>query len=285
MKKAMKLIGKLVKTAKGPNGETAEIVQITPEIARELLSLNINNRKMRYCYKDKFTRDMKSGNWGFVGSSICIAEDGSLVDGQSRLQACVESGEPFFTVLVTGIMLKDTVNIDAGISRTTADALKTKKYEYCSNLYATAKKMISIENHTETKKRVCSPSEILEEINRPDRAILYEEIGYFSARAYNSSKLLTKLDLSVAYIQIKLLNKYTDEFIKDFFDQVSDQKAACALVRDFRKKLNSLNKVKDKKNKSKERFDLLIRAWNRFAEGDHKSALKKKTDECDLKFN
>lgn len=106
-----------------PDGPVVEVMTITPQIAAAWLKLNVANRKVRQTTVDRYARDMASGNWRFTGDSI--KRNGSkLQDGQHRLLACVQSGAPFETVVVTGIEDDAHAAIDAGVKRTLSDELR-----------------------------------------------------------------------------------------------------------------------------------------------------------------
>lgn len=95
---------------------------VTPEMAARWLAGHSNYRNLRDRYVDRLARDMTSGRWALNGEAIKLDANGDLVDGQHRLAACVRSGMPFETLIVSGV--KDDLNLDAGIKRTLADHLR-----------------------------------------------------------------------------------------------------------------------------------------------------------------
>ena len=100
------------------------LVTITPEFAKELLSGNTNNRKLRQNVVDRYASDMKSGRWDENAiSTISVAEDGTLKDGQHRLNAIVKSGKSIRFLLITGVY-NDAHMYDRGASRSTSDVSK-----------------------------------------------------------------------------------------------------------------------------------------------------------------
>lgn len=116
------------KTAASPNGSTQavpvpEIVTITPDLARDWTLLNTRNRKVRYMTVERFARDMAAGNWVLNGESIKIAADGTVLDGQHRLYACIKAETPFQSVVIRGLPLEAQDTIDTGMARKFADQL------------------------------------------------------------------------------------------------------------------------------------------------------------------
>jgi hypothetical protein len=116
----------------GPSQEVrAEVVQMTPERARELLDQNHDNRRLSPEAVAKLARDLRDGNFRFNGDAIRVRADGVLADGQHRLAACVEAGVPFQTLLVTGLGRDDVLTLDRGRKRSIGDNL-TIAYGYPS---------------------------------------------------------------------------------------------------------------------------------------------------------
>ena len=60
---------------------------MTPEKARELLNKNTRNRKASKLAVSLYHTDMLHDNFHINGSTICVAENGVLIDGQQRLLA------------------------------------------------------------------------------------------------------------------------------------------------------------------------------------------------------
>lgn len=109
------------------------IERITPEIAEEMLGTNVHNRDMK---RLSYASDMRDDKWVLNGSSIVFAKDGTLLDGQNRLAACVASGKPFITIVVRGVENESQESMDIGCTRTLADALKLRGYPNYKSLAA-----------------------------------------------------------------------------------------------------------------------------------------------------
>jgi hypothetical protein len=84
-------------------GVTASIVTVTPEGAKNLLTMNTWNRKPSIATVRRYMRDMRAGRWLFSGSSLVISDKGRLLDGQQRLMALRALAEPHDFVLVRGV--------------------------------------------------------------------------------------------------------------------------------------------------------------------------------------
>lgn len=97
---------------------------VTPERATEILNHNTWNRDLKQSIVEQYARDMKAGNWRKNGATIVIATDQSLLDGQHRLWAIVESGVTVPMLLVKDADKDSVSTIDTGKGRTYADYKK-----------------------------------------------------------------------------------------------------------------------------------------------------------------
>ena len=112
---------------------------ITPAIAVKLLDRNENNRNINKNAVDQYARDMLAGRWQFNGEALKIAKDGRVLDGQHRLLACVQSGQSFVTVVVTGIEDRAQFTMDQGHKRTAADHFKLQGVRNAAGIAAAAR--------------------------------------------------------------------------------------------------------------------------------------------------
>lgn len=96
---------------------------ITPDMAREYLSVNKNNRSLRSDKVDTFARDMENGRWELSHQGIAFAESGELIDGQHRLHAILRANVPVQMMVTRGIPAASMQIIDRGDSRTVHDVL------------------------------------------------------------------------------------------------------------------------------------------------------------------
>lgn len=106
---------------------TYEVTKITPELAATwLLKHNTHNRSLRRRVVAAYAADMQNGNWRETGDSIKRAVDGTILDGQHRLAAIVES-RVSVTMMVVGNLpagVQDVV--DGGARRKFGDVLQLR---------------------------------------------------------------------------------------------------------------------------------------------------------------
>lgn len=106
-----------------------QLLTITPELARQMLERNTNNRRVSLERVDHLAREMASGNWVINGESIKFSQS-RLIDGQHRLNAIVKANIPVQTLIVEGLPDDAFATIDQGRKRSGADALTVKGENY-----------------------------------------------------------------------------------------------------------------------------------------------------------
>lgn len=105
------------------------LMTITPDEARQLLTLNKHNRKPRVKDVRSYSRDMKTGNWRLTGDTLKFSKNGLLSDGQHRLLGCIEANTPFQTYVVFGVDDDVQAYVDKNVKRTLGDTLKLNGWE------------------------------------------------------------------------------------------------------------------------------------------------------------
>jgi hypothetical protein len=129
-----------------------EVMEITPEFAKELLTANrfyeagVNhagrcNRRFRSQHAQDFADAMLRGEW-VLAESIKFDVEQELVDGQHRLVAVVIAGEAKPDIQVPFLVTYDmptesTMHYDTGLKRTTPDQLQMRGEVQSLHLSAT----------------------------------------------------------------------------------------------------------------------------------------------------
>ena len=108
------------------NGFSCDIETITPEVAKQWLKRNSQNRPVSESHCRSLARDMEQGDWSVCGSAIVFNIHGELIDGQHRLSAVVKSGCPIESPVMKGISDDQAfMYIDQGKKRSAADVMST----------------------------------------------------------------------------------------------------------------------------------------------------------------
>ncbi len=103
--------------------EPPKVVAVTPDIATKWLEGNTHNRGIDQKTVEKYARDMKRKLWVITHQGIAFDTVGTLVDGQHRLWAVIESGETVPMLVHHGLPIETQVVIDTHHARNLRDRL------------------------------------------------------------------------------------------------------------------------------------------------------------------
>lgn len=125
---------------------------VGPKEAKELLALNIKNRRLSGRIVSKYAKDMADGNWINNGDVIRISSKGTLIDGQHRLSAIIEAGVTVTLNFAEGLDPDSFSTIDRGKGRTTGQILELQGFKNAKILAAVSKRLIHWENTLDQSK-------------------------------------------------------------------------------------------------------------------------------------
>lgn len=108
---------------KGREDVFCEVATITPSIAKHILDNNPANRRIKNHWVDGIAADILDNRWDVNGEAIVVAKDGSLNDGQHRLNAIIQANKSARTVIVFGVDRDSRFTVDLGNARTVGDFL------------------------------------------------------------------------------------------------------------------------------------------------------------------
>lgn len=120
---------------------------ITPDLAAKFLCKNQKNRPLHIRHVKRLSRALIDGRWLVNGEPIIFANDGSLLDGQHRLHACIESGVSLRTAVVRGVDSKTFTTIDVGAKRTHADILGSAGHKNAAIVSAAVRWIIALRSN------------------------------------------------------------------------------------------------------------------------------------------
>jgi hypothetical protein len=239
---------------------TMSIEVITPDLAREYLSRNLGNSKIKNRAISlrtviQYYNDMTNGRWK-VGPPIMFDVDKNMIDGQTRCTAVVRSNKPIISVVLRGIDNNVFDAFDCGKKRTHKDALTSLKCDgksldnYASSVSGAINLMFSIaKNHTAIdKNRTALTNTEIVEIVKGD--FDYYSTPFTSGKITkwreNINKAISQSILAAFYY----INKKTHGTVVDEFLSVitSNDANTPAVVRKFRDMV-----IENKGKKSDER--------------------------------
>lgn len=99
-------------------------IDVTPQIAQAWLAENNNNRNLREKVVSILAKEMKEGRWHQTHQGIAFYQDGTLADGQHRLNAIIRSGTTQKFAVTFNLPREAAIGIDIGSSREMHDVLR-----------------------------------------------------------------------------------------------------------------------------------------------------------------
>jgi hypothetical protein len=123
------------------------IYKVTPQMAEELLKMNIQNNRTPV-KKLYYAGIMARNEWVLTGETIKFDELGRLVDGQNRLYAIVHSKTPQELEFRFNLDPDVFKYIDSVKTRTLGDRLKTSGYINTNQIAAVITKVMGIDSNT-----------------------------------------------------------------------------------------------------------------------------------------
>ncbi len=252
-----------------------EVLLVTPEMARDFLTHNISNRKLDRHTVALYSRVLKEGLFLLSNDAICFDLAGTLLNGQHRLTACVETGISFYCIVARGVPTESYVIMDNGKNRTASDVLYVQDVASATAVAAAIKRYINLCRHLSTIADAAggawlkiSNAEIEQEYKRDTEFWNSMTKWGSNLRAHGKWKLLNGSEYIAVSAYLILEKKHNDSFVKDFFEQIEGrQEPSTSVITLLQMKLN------DSKRNPQRRLlpfvvqKLVIKAWNAYVTG------------------
>lgn len=245
----------------------AEIINLTPSKAKELLEMNIGNRPSKRNSKQSYVRQMKAGLWKENGEPIIIDYNGIVKDGQHRLIAVIESGFSYKVPLITGVHPNVMDTIDTGTNRSLADVLTLNGFSDGGATAAITKQIInysrgSVPNVNGVSKATVTNSQGLDFAYSHKEGL--RELVLVSNRIYKNQKikLLNQSEIGLFLYVIRGWNhnEYSIPFIKGLTSNSLGESSCTSYG--YKKLISAkLNKVT---LSSIYRHNLMVKLWSIF---------------------
>lgn len=251
----------------------AEIITLTPELAKEFLNNNIGNRDLKPI-KNHYASQMKSGGWKENGEPIIIDVNGTIKDGQHRLHAVIEANYTYKCALISGVDPNVMDTIDTGTNRSLPDVLKFNGFNCCPLISGIIKSVLKHKNNTVALNRSgrdrwsVTNSIGLDYANKHKEGLrkiakeassLYKRQGVVLLTASHIAFFLHTLAESFEYGATHI------EFMKGIMGITADSSSCTHYV--YRKLLHATSNKTTLKPMYK--FNLIIKAWNIYAKEDY----------------
>lgn len=99
----------------------SEIISVTPEMAKEFLNYNEQNRRIRQGWINYLAYLILHDEWKVTHQGLAFSDLGRMLDGQHRCHAIVKANKPVPVMISYGWDESVFSAIDCGIKRTDAD--------------------------------------------------------------------------------------------------------------------------------------------------------------------
>jgi len=113
-----------------------EMKLITPQIARQWLQKNTNNRPPNHARITAYSKLIVNQQWTDSNTAITFGIDGTLYDGQNRLMAVMKAAKPIYAWVMSNAPESARPNIDIGWRRSAANWLEMNSVKNSTNVSA-----------------------------------------------------------------------------------------------------------------------------------------------------
>ena len=255
----------------------AEIKTITPEYAKELLKMNIGNRRLK-TIKNSYVGQMLNGEWKENGEPIIIDVNGFIKDGQHRLHACIEANYSWDCPIISGVSPDVMDTIDTGANRSLQDVLQLNGYTDCAVLSSLARAICTYNSgknafsqvsgiSSGSYKKYFSNNKGLNYVNENKDDLI--KLVRVITRVYvqNKIKVLTTKDLGLILYVISdyEIKQIHIDFLKHISGAVVNENSCTSWL--YKKLLTA--KLNKNSINNDWKFQAVIKAWNIFSDGDY----------------
>lgn len=243
---------------------TVEIVELTPELAREWLASNTKNRRIRKAVVDRYARDMASDRWRDSEAMICFDIHGNMLNGQHRLYAVIKANVTVRVVVQRNVPPEAMSTMDTGAGRTGSDALGLQGETNPTTLAATLKLAYLMEREQLGRQKtiVVSVAEMEDLLDR------CPEIRESVRCAVKYNKTLAVPASAVALVHWMISDAagddHADNFLARLATRVNEPEGSPILALDSR--LRQIQ-MRNETVRTPVYVNVLLRTWNALASG------------------
>lgn len=252
----------------------AEIIKLTPELAKEMLKNNTGNRSIKQSMKF-FANQMNAGEWKENGEAIIIDKNGIVKDGQHRLLAVIASNHSYELPLISGVEPDVMDTIDTGTNRTFSDVLKFNGFDYSSVVAGITKAIMKYDfnqysigssNKGDTRYYVSNSRGLKYSIENKDNLLKLAKLSSVTIFRKQIVNILRYSEIAL-YLYVIGGYEYQREHI-DFIKRISGNNSIEGTASYWLfKKLGSFKKDGISVS-GKWKLYAVVKAWNQFVKGD-----------------
>lgn len=241
-------------------------VEVTPALAKSWLALNLKNRIPSRAKIGRFARMMKGGRWTLNGESLKFSTTGRLLDGQSRLMAIVQAEVPVVLEVRGGLADGAQESMDTGEARAHRHQLEMLGEKYPNEIAAALrlvffweKGLVGSCGHSGSAAKDITNTTIREMLEKHPR--MRESVG----RCLN---LKSVLPISAAAFFHYVFAIGDEKKANLFIERLTTgaNLAESSPIYMLRERLTK-DRLEPKKLRKRDKFALVVKAWNAFHSG------------------
>ncbi len=205
--------------AAAAKGVSIEIRLVTPAECEYFVTVNgpigtMRNRELKPSKVDAIARDQTNSRFEFNGQTMKFSRSGRMLDGQHRAYACIKSGRPFITAIVTGLDDEVFSTLDEGPRRSVQHHLRGRGVKHLGKLLP----VINLYNKAMGGRKVTATNgEMIEDVER--HAALRELMECPRRRSMLAK---SKMPPSAAWALYYMVHPVNPEAADTFFLRLSD---------------------------------------------------------------
>lgn len=193
----------------------AFIVDVTPEMARKLLSNMTNYRSLTRSVVERYKQILRGDEWKYTGQGVIVATNGVTLDAQHRLTAISEEGIAAKMLVVMDVDPGMWRYLDQGKPRSASDLIG------CDNSIVSAAVALLLQKEEATKSGCDMQTRIkVVASDAPMILDLYPEIVPAVAWAVAHKKRVTAPPAAVAYSYLRA-RLHNAALADDFFERLA----------------------------------------------------------------
>lgn len=270
---------------------TSNVQTITPEYAAELLAKNFLNRPVNKITVDDYAAQMSKDLWKLNGEPILISSTGNLIDGQHRLHACIQSGKPFQTVIITGVDASTFDTIDTGRIRTGSDSLNILGISNAAAISSIISSYFKLKKndacYTDSNNTLRTIKMSKQEVRAFYQAHseLIDTVYRLSRRCYDHVRLLSSAVIGAYAMYLILDKQHSEEKVSSFFNELFGLEPCTNKTLDVLRTSLNRHVLKQKILTPLQKATYIKRAWNSYVTGKELSNLPYNKDrDASLQF-
>jgi hypothetical protein len=242
----------------------ATVVTMTRELAKDYLSRNTQNRKVKSSALNFYKKQMSSGTWKENGEPIIIDTNGVIKDGQHRLMAVAETGYAYRVPVISGISPDVMDTIDTGTNRSAGDVLQLEGFKNATRLASIIKAILLGRITTDSaNKTQISNNDILS--FAIEKKSYLDEIMKTTLEIYNLQVAMVLTATDIGYYVYTYGN--TEE-VKTFLKMISGSIREPKTATDYVYKKLYQSKMGDNRLSKKAKREYISKAFLKYTQGN-----------------